>query len=132
MRGSMAAKMEALHGLLRLYGIRMDYADDLGNAEADYELQEAIDRSSERCSGISICSRVKADQNMAQSKCLTMPLQRAAAVGETSAADVTALNLEHQCECGEPFGSWWGLRQHRRCCGAALVWAVSRAPRAAP
>ena len=45
----MAAKMEALHGLLRLYGIRMDYADDLGNAEADYELQEAIDRSSERC-----------------------------------------------------------------------------------
>jgi hypothetical protein len=48
-----------------------------------------------------------------------MPLQPAAAVGETSAADVAALNLEHQCECGEPFGSWWGLRQHRLNCGAA-------------
>ena len=48
-----------------------------------------------------------------------MLLQLAATVGETSAADVTALNLEHQCECGEPFGSWWGLRQHRRSCGAA-------------
>ena len=105
----MAARLAALHGQLRLYGIRMDYADDLGNAEADYELQETIDRSSDRCSGISNCSRVKADQHMVRTKCLTMPLQQTTAIGETSAADVAALNLEHQCECGEPFGSWWGL-----------------------
>ena len=66
--------MAALQGQLPLYGIRMDYADDLGNAEADYELQDVIDRSSDRCSGISKCSRVKVDQHMAQTKCLTMPL----------------------------------------------------------
>jgi hypothetical protein len=43
-RGSMAVRMAALRGQLRLYGIRMGYADDLGNEEADYDLHDAIER----------------------------------------------------------------------------------------
>ena len=36
-------------------------------------------------------------------------------------ADVIALNLKHQCDCGEPFASVWGLRVHSRTCPTALV-----------
>ena len=45
---------------------------------------------------------------------MCMLLRSARAVGATTRADVMALGLTHQCECGEPWGSKWGLDAHRR------------------
>jgi hypothetical protein len=35
-------------------------------------------------------------------------------VGPTKKADVEALRLTHKCECGETWGTQWGLDAHRR------------------
>jgi hypothetical protein len=56
---------------------------------------------------------------MAPKKCHGLLIRHALAVGATKKADVLALGLVHQCECGDPFGSMWGLRAHERFCGEA-------------
>jgi hypothetical protein len=46
-------------------------------------------------------------------------LRSARAVGPTKKAAVEALGLTHQCECGETWGTQWGLDAHRRFCRLA-------------
>ena len=99
-------------GVMTLAGMRLDYADDIMGAEADDDLQTAIDESSRVVSGIAKRSRELAGQNMAAPKCGGLLLQPREAVGVTKREDVLALGLVHQCECGEP----WGLDAHQRSC----------------
>ena len=104
---------------MTLAGMRLDYADDIMGAEADDDLQTAIDESSRVVSGIAKRSRELAGQNMAAPKCGGLLLQPREAVGVTKREDVLALGLVHQCECGEPWGSKWGLDAHQRQCPVA-------------
>jgi hypothetical protein len=106
---------------LRIAGDRFDFVDDVGVTEAAESMQEAVTAASGRITAIAVSSKVKADQHMAPKKCVILPVQPASAVGETTMADVIALNLKHQCDCGEPFASVWGLRVHSRTCLTALV-----------
>ena len=99
--------------------MRCDYVDDIGTGEADGDLAAAVERSSIKISKIAKRSREKADQNMAGAKCKCLLLQSAQAVGATKRADVEALGLKFQCECGEPFASVAGLSVHQRNCYAA-------------
>ena len=118
-RGTRGIRKRVPRGVLRLAGMRLDYADDIMVTEADDDLQAAIDESSRVVTGIAKRSRELADQNMAPSKCMCLLLRSAEAVGATTRADVLALGLTHQCECGEPWGSKWGLDAHRRSCRVA-------------
>jgi len=104
---------------LRLMGDRFDYVDDVAVAEADDDAAAVAEAMSARLTWIAVSSREQADQNMAKKKCKILPLQPAASVGKTTAEDVAALGLKHQCKCGEPFASVWGLRVHSRTCPAA-------------
>eukprot|EP01051_Picozoa_sp_SAG22_P001396 SAG22_NODE_54_length_23787_cov_12.917511_9_plen_335_part_00 len=60
-----------------------------------------------------------ANQHMNARKCGSLLVQPEDAVGDTTAEDVAALKLQHQCECWEMFGSVWGLRSHRNSCARA-------------
>eukprot|EP01050_Picozoa_sp_SAG11_P045641 SAG11_NODE_22875_length_398_cov_9.026756_1_plen_75_part_10 len=54
-----------------------------------------------------------------KNKCLFIPIMPKVVVGATTHADVKELGLEHQCECGEPFLTDWGLQIHQRTCAEA-------------
>ena len=112
-------RARALRGRLRIAGFRCDYVDDMIVGEVDEDLQTAVEVAGDRCTGLSRRSRDLADQNMAPKKCHGLMLRHAQAVGPTKKADVLALGLVHQCECGEPFASMWGLNSHQRQCGEA-------------
>ena len=103
----------------RLMGGRLGYVDDLATIEADKELQNAVDIAGERVSQIAEASRTMANQHMNARKCGSLLVQPEDAVGDTTAEDVAALKLQHQCECWEMFGSVWGLRSHRNSCARA-------------
>ena len=100
-------------------GGRLGYVDDLATIEADKELQNAVDIAGERVSQIAEASRTMANQHMNARKCGSLLVQPEDAVGDTTAEDVAALKLQHQCECWEMFGSVWGLRSHRNSCARA-------------
>jgi hypothetical protein len=78
-------------------------------AEADENLQAAIDESSHVVSGIAKRSRELASQNMKPVKCMCLLLRSARAVGPTKKA----------------WGTQWRLDAHRRFCrlGERGVWA---------
>jgi ribonuclease HI len=54
-----------------------------------------------------------------KNKCFCIPIMPKVVVGATTHADVKELGLEHQCECGEPFLTDWGLQIHQRTCAEA-------------
>jgi hypothetical protein len=115
-----ANKRAALRDAVRVASMRCDFADDIvGAGEADGDFAAAVERSSEKVSKIAKRSREKAYQNMAGAKCKCLAVQSAQVVGATKWADVLALGLKHQCECGEPFASVAGLATHQRDCYAA-------------